>query len=152
MLEELLAVLDSLILCPRFLPAFLSSNFVIKFLPRVFVNYLFHFIPRRLIPYITLNRKLLSNLVNTLNGEDLTINNLLKIGNRVTLLERIFNTRSGLARDKDLFTRYIKTKSRFYKDQDFLLNSYYKAKGLSPKGLVELKTLKDSGLLGLVRI
>lgn len=151
-LEELSAVLDSLILCPRFLPALLKPNFFVGKLPRIFINYFFHFIPRKIIPYLTLNRKLLLDLSNILNSENYSINTLLKVGNRVTLLERLFNTRAGFTRKKDMFTHYIEGESGFYEHQKSLINSYYKAKGLNPEGLVELGTLKDSGLLGLVRI
>ncbi|MHA1942512.1 MAG: aldehyde ferredoxin oxidoreductase N-terminal domain-containing protein [Candidatus Hodarchaeales archaeon] len=151
-LEELSAVLDSLILCPRFLPAFLRPNLLVKFLPRNFVNYLIHIVPSKLIPYLTLDKNLLSDLVNNSNNKDNSINTLLRIGNRITLLERLFNTRSGLSRKSDTFAHYIEEKPEFYNRQITLLNSYYKSKGLTPEGLVELKTLKDSGLLGLVRI
>jgi len=76
----------------------------------------------------------------------------LEIGNRITLLERIFNTRLGMTSDEDKFPHFLLKRPDFFKSQNELLSEYYRRKGLSPKGMVRKKTLKKSGLIGLITI
>ena len=90
--------------------------------------------------------------VNKSDIYDISINTILEVGDRITLLERLFNTRSGNMRIKDQFKPFIERRPDFFKSQESLLTSYYQAKGLSPEGLVTMETLKKSKLLGMVSI
>jgi aldehyde:ferredoxin oxidoreductase len=96
--------------------------------------------------------KFLNPIFSQILGEDISINTILEIGDRITLLERLFNTRSGNMRIKDQFKPFIEKRPDFFKSQESLLTSYYQAKGLSPEGLVTMETLKKSKLLGMVSI
>ena len=80
------------------------------------------------------------------------MNKILEIGNRSTLLERLFNTRSGHSRKMDQFSPFLEKRPDFVKSQDSMLASYYQAKGLSSEGFVTLDSLKKSKLLGMVSI
>ena len=150
--ENLSAVLDSLILCPRFLPMFLKSNTILKKLPSWSRGFILQTMPMRLLSSILYNKPLLSPLINLVTSSNGSSTNILEIGNRITLLERLFNTRAGLSPSNDVFPRYLEGKSEFYKKQNELVTSYYEAKGLNPEGLVKLNTLKKSKLLGIISI
>ncbi len=150
--ENLYAVLDSLILCPRFIPIFLKSNLVFRNLPSKFSAFLMEHIPKRLFDKLILNDSQLAQIIQHLVSSSGSTDNILEIGNRITLLERLFNTRSGLTSSNDVFSRYIEGQSDFFKIQNELLNSYYKEKGLNSNGLVTLETLRKASLFGIIRI
>ncbi|MHA2167279.1 MAG: aldehyde ferredoxin oxidoreductase N-terminal domain-containing protein [Candidatus Hodarchaeales archaeon] len=150
--ENLIAVLDSLVVCNRFLPLFLNSNKLIRLLPANVIAPIFHNLPKRVFQSLMVRLKLLSPLFSHILDENISISNILEIGNRITLLERLFSTRSGNMRIKDQFKPFIDKRPDFFKSQVSLLTSYYQAKGLSPEGLVTMETLKKSKLLGMVSI
>ncbi|MHA1541586.1 MAG: aldehyde ferredoxin oxidoreductase C-terminal domain-containing protein, partial [Candidatus Hodarchaeales archaeon] len=150
--ENLIAVLDSLVICNRFLPLFLNSNRLIRQLPSNIIAPIFHNLPKWVFQSLMVKLKFLNPIFSQILDEDISINTILKIGDRITLLERLFNTRSGNMRIRDQFKPFIEKRSDFFKSQESLLTSYYQAKGLSPEGLVTMETLKKSKLLGMVSI
>ncbi len=150
--ENLSAVLDALILCPRFLPMFLKSNTILNKFPSRLRGIILQTMPIRLLSSILFNKSIVSPLINHLTSSNGSSTNILEIGNRITLLERLFNTRAGLSPSNDVFPRYLEGESEFYKKQNELVTSYYEAKGLNPEGLVKLNTLKKSKLLGIISI
>ncbi|UCG02638.1 MAG: hypothetical protein JSW11_01335 [Candidatus Heimdallarchaeota archaeon] len=152
LLEKLVAVLDSLVLCSRYLPFLLDVRRIFRWLSPNLRNNLFNLIPDILIGNFGLELHNLRPLLRNISDQDLTFNKLLTIGNRITLLERIFNTRTGMAREEDRFPLFLKKRPDFFKMQDELLTEYYARKGLTQKGLVNKKTLKKAGLLGLITI
>ncbi|MFX1515714.1 MAG: aldehyde ferredoxin oxidoreductase C-terminal domain-containing protein, partial [Promethearchaeota archaeon] len=151
LLENLIAVVDSLVLCSRYLPFFLQIRQRFRWIPPNLFNNLVNLIPDIFIGNFGLELNILQPLLrNTLEG--LTFNKIKEIGNRITLLERIFNTRAGMAREEDRFPKFLQKRPDFFKVHEELLNEYYSHKGLTQKGLVNKQTLKKSGLLGLVTI
>ncbi len=151
-LENLVAVLDSLGLCSRYLPFFLQIRRRFRWLSPNLRNNLFNLIPDILIGNFGLELHILQSLLKKLSGNNLTFNKLLAIGNRITLLERIFNTRTGMAREEDRFAKFLKKRPDFFKTHEELLTEYYSRKGFTQRGLVNKQTLKKSGLLGLISI
>ncbi len=150
--ENLIAVLDSLVVCNNFFPFFLNTNKFIRKLPANMVAPLLHNLPKRAFQSLMLQSKLLSPIFSQILGENVSLNTILEIGNRITLLERLFNTRGGYSRKNDLFSTFIEKRPDFFKSQESMLSSYYQAKGLSTEGLVTLDSLKKSNLLGMVSI
>jgi len=150
--ENLIAVLDSLVVCNRFFPLFLKTNTFIQRLPPNIIARIFHNLPKWAFQSLMLQSKLLGPIFSQILGENISMNTILEIGNRITLLERLFNTRGGYTRIKDQFSPFIEKRPDFFKSQESLLDSYYQAKGLSSEGLVTIDSLKKSNLLGMVSI
>ncbi|WP_455142832.1 aldehyde ferredoxin oxidoreductase C-terminal domain-containing protein, partial [Candidatus Hodarchaeum mangrovi] len=152
LLENILASMDSLVLCSRFLPFILVQRFPKLFLPEEISNLLFSFLPSIFINNFGLSTKNFANsFKETFFELKLDLNNLFKTGNRITLLERLFNTRAGFTKSDDQFEPFISNKE-FFKKQERLLEEYYQQKGLTNEGMVTKKSLKKTGLLGLVTI
>ena len=151
LLENLIAVIDSLVLCSRYLPFFLQIRRRFRWIPPDFFNNLINLVPDIFIRNFGLELYALQPLLKNIS-DSLTFNKLLEIGNRITLLERIFNTRAGMARAEDRFPKYLKKRPDFFKVHEELLTEYYSHKGLTQKGLVNKQTLEKSGLLGLITI
>ncbi|MFW9903460.1 MAG: aldehyde ferredoxin oxidoreductase N-terminal domain-containing protein [Candidatus Thorarchaeota archaeon] len=151
-LENLIAVIDSLVLCSRYLPFLLQIHRRFRWIPPNLLSSIINLIPNLLIGNFGLELDTLQPLLRIISDQNLTFNKLLEIGNRITLLERIFNTRAGMGREEDRFKRFLKKRPDFFKWHEELLSKYYSAKGLTQKGLVNKQTLKKSGLLGLIII
>jgi aldehyde:ferredoxin oxidoreductase len=152
LLENLIAVLDSLIICSRYLPLFLNSNSLVQKVPSTILSLLIHYTPMKILSSLIANRDYLSSLVLTIINSDISIDNILDIGNRITLLERLYRTRAGITASSDKFSRYISSRPDFFKNQKSLISAYYQIKGLNQEGLVKLETLDKAGLVGLIRI
>ncbi len=150
--ENFHAVLDSLILCPRFMPMFLKSNLILGNIPSGLTGLLLQIMPKKLLQKLLGNFTHLTSVINQQFSSTGSIKDILEIGNRITLLERLFNTRAGLTPSNDVIPRYLEGKSDFYKLQNELISSYYEMKGLNSDGLVKLTTLKKAKLLGIIRI
>ncbi len=150
--ENLIAVLDSLVVCNNFFPFFLKRNRFIRKLPANILAPILHTLPKRAFQSLMLQSKLLSPIFSQILGENKSMNTILDIGNRITLLERLFNTRRGYSQKMDQFTPFLEKRPDFFKSQQSMLASYYQAKGLSSEGFVTLDTLKKSKLLGMVSI
>jgi aldehyde:ferredoxin oxidoreductase len=106
----------------------------------------------RILSNLMTNKTYLNSLVSTITNSDISIDTILDIGNRITLLERLYRTRAGITAPSDKFSRYISSRPDFFKNQESLISSYYQAKGLNQEGLVKLETLDRVGLVGLIRI
>jgi len=152
LLENYVAVLDSLVICSRYLPIFLQPHRWFTWLSSNLRNRLFNLLPYPLIGSFGLELNTLLSILKITFDEKFTFKKLLAIGNRTTLLERIFNTRAGMTRDDDHFAKFLKKRPDFFKKHDELLSEYYFRKGITPKGLVNKKTLQKTGLLGLITI
>jgi len=152
LMENILASLDSLILCSRFLPFILEHKIPKSIIPEEVINFLFSFFSSFFVNNFGLSTKNFANSFSeNLMELKLDPNNLFKIGNRITLLERLFNTRAGFTKSDDQFEPFIFNKE-FFKEQESLLEEYYQQKGLTKDGMVSKKSLKKTGLLGLVTI
>lgn len=150
--ERLVAVLDSLVLCSRYLPILLQTRDVFdRFSPNLRNNF-FQLMPNPLIGRIGLKMNTILPLLKNIFDSELTFQKLLAIGNRITLLERIFNTRMGMGRDEDSYAKFIKKRPDFFTKQEELISEYYSKKGINSKGMVKKKTLKKAGLLGIITI
>ncbi len=152
LLENLMAFLDSLTLGSRYRPTFLQWRGRINWLSQNLRTHLFDLFPNPLIGRLSLELNTVLPLLRIVFDEKLTFKKLIEIGNRITLLERIFNTRMGMTRDEDRFAKFLKKRPDFFKTHEELLTEYYSRKGLTPKGMVSKKTLQKSGLLGLITI
>ena len=150
--EQIMAVLDSLVLCSRYLPIFLQMRGRFTWLSSDQRNRLFQLFPNPLIGGLGLELDTVLPVLRSVFDETLTFKKLLAIGNRITLLERIFNTRMGMARDEDRFANFLKKRPDFFKKHEELLTQYYSQKGLTPKGMVKKQILQKTGLLGLITI
>ncbi|MHA1974168.1 MAG: aldehyde ferredoxin oxidoreductase N-terminal domain-containing protein [Candidatus Hodarchaeales archaeon] len=149
--EDLLAVLDSLVVCTRFLPLLLTQRAWIKILPQVVQKFLASYLSRTVIGKYGIKIDLLMEILNTETKLHLNFNKLRTIGARIVSLERMFNTRAGMTRSDDSFEKYLKLKP-FYRDQQELLDQYYQYRGLSSQGLLKRKTLKKLGFIGLIQV
>ncbi|MFX0208054.1 MAG: aldehyde ferredoxin oxidoreductase C-terminal domain-containing protein [Candidatus Hodarchaeota archaeon] len=150
--ENLIAVIDSLIICSRYLPFLLQIRRRFRWISPNLFNNLINLIPDILIGNFGLELNALQPLLRIMSDQNLTFKKLLEIGNRITLLERIFNTRAGMGREEDRFEKFLKKRPDFFKWHEQLLTEYYSRKGLTQKGLVNKQTLKKTGLLGLITI
>ncbi|MFX0186079.1 MAG: aldehyde ferredoxin oxidoreductase C-terminal domain-containing protein, partial [Candidatus Hodarchaeota archaeon] len=150
--ENFHAILDSLVICSRFLPLLLGEHRIFSWLPKNIRRRLYQFLPNPFIGSIGLELKTLLHLLQDENDNGMTFRNLIKIGNRITLLERIFNSRMGMEREEDSFNNYLKKRPDFFKQHDKLISKYYSMKGLTSRGLVRKQSLKKTGLLGLITI
>ena len=150
--ERLIAVLDSLVLCSRYLPVFLQTRKTLDRLSPDRRNQIFQLLPNPLIGRLGLKLNTILPLLKNIFNTELTFEKLLAIGNRITILERIFITRMGMGRDEDSFSKFVKNRPDFFRRQEELISEYYAKKGLSPKGMVKKKTLQKAGLLGIVTI
>ena len=93
-----------------------------------------------------------AQMINSVTGWDLTVNELMEVGRRRLNLFRVFNAREGLTRKDD------KLPKKFFKqlqgtgpttgfavtqdELDFALNSYYKMAGWTNDGIPTRETLK----------
>lgn len=152
LLENLIAVFDSLVLCTRYLPLFLKLRKGFSRLSPQVRNLFFQALPNPLIGRFGLKLEILIPLLRELYNEQLTFGKLLEIGNRITLLERLFNTRMGMTSSDEEFPPFLSKRPDFFKSQKMLRDEYYHKKGLSPNGLVGKRTLEKSGLIGLIAL
>lgn len=91
-----------------------------------------------------------------LTGWNIDGKELLKIGERVYNLERLFNVREGISRkDDDLpqrvkdipeFGKYADVQESAIKNYDLMLEEYYKARGWDENGIPEKEKLDELGL------
>lgn len=150
--ENLIAVLDSLVLCSRYLPILVQLRKRFTWLSPNLLHKLLEFVPKPLIGELSLELEMVLPILRNIFNENLNFGRLLKIGNRITLLERIFNTRMGMTREEDHFSKFLKKRPDFFRTHEELLKEYYSQKGLTQRGMVRKKTLQKMGLLGLVTI
>jgi len=97
-----------------------------------------------------------ANMMNSVTGWDLTVEELMEVGRRRISLFRVFNAREGLGRkDDQLPKKFLKalkgtgptagfalTQAEF----DSALNAYYNLAGLNPDGAPTPETLKKHGV------
>ena len=151
-LENLVAIIDSLVLCSRYLPFLLQVRGRFRWISQNLLNNLTNLIPDILIGNYGMELYKIQPILRNILDQNLTFKKLLEIGNRITLLERIFNTRAGMGREEDRFTKFLKKRPDFFKGHEKLLTEYYSRKGLTLKGLVNKQTLEKTGLLGLITV
>ncbi|MEM2321136.1 MAG: aldehyde ferredoxin oxidoreductase family protein [Candidatus Bathyarchaeia archaeon] len=91
--------------------------------------------------------------INYVTGWDLSINDMLKIGERIFTLKRMFNIRRGISRKDDILPPRFLTHKRgsggAAESLPFLgkmLNEYYRYRGWSEEGLPTEEKLKELGL------
>lgn len=150
--EKYQAILDSLIICSRYFPFLVDVQYIISWLPQKVQDILFQFFPNLFIGRLGLDAPILLKFLKNIFDEKLSFNKLLNIGNRINLLERIFNTRMGLGYEEDVFSPFLKKRPDFFKQHEKLVLEYYQQKGLTSKGLVRSQTLNKSGLIGIISI
>ena len=151
-LENLGAVLDTLVICPLYLPLFVKARKWIQILPSGLQALLFQLTPKLYLSRLGVDLSLLTSIINKSLGLTLHFTDLLDIGNRITLLERLFNTRAGLTSEDDTFSFFLPKRKDFFAKYRSLLFNYYINKGLTGTGLVSKQALEESGLLGLITI
>ncbi len=152
LLENLGAVLDSLVTCPLYFPFFIRPRRWLQLLPPPIQALLAQLFPEMVLSRMGLNLSLLQSLINKSVGLDLSFNDIIKAGNRIILLERLFNTRSGIRSDDDIFPLFLPKRKDFFTKYRSLLYNYYLRKGLTGTGLVSKEAIEEAGLLGLVTI
>ena len=118
LLENLTAVLDSLIICSHYLPLFLKSHGLLKMLPINILSLIIHSAPLSILPHLLLEQSVLNPLIQSILSPKISISEIIEIGNRITLLERLYRTRAGITRNSDEYSRFIKTRPDFFKKQD----------------------------------
>ena len=151
-MENFLASLDSMVLCSRFLPFIIEQRIPKSFLPEEIISFFYSFLSPIFINNFGLStKKFVNSFQENLIKIKLDPNSLVRIGNRITLLERLFNSRAGFTRSDDQFEPYLSNKD-FFRKHEKLLEEYYQQKGLTKDGMVSKKSLKKTGLLGLITI
>jgi aldehyde:ferredoxin oxidoreductase len=96
-------------------------------------------------------------IISTLTGWDVDGEELLKVGERVINLQRMFNVREGITAKDDQLPARVRSRPAFGKysteeacvtqDFDSMLQEYYKARGWDPStGAPTLEKLKELGL------
>jgi len=99
----------------------------------------------------------LAELVSSLTGWDIDVNELLRTGERVYNLQRMFNVREGISRKDDLLPERIRQIPEFgeyssvsecqIKDFEQMLDEYYEARGWNREtGIPTKETLQKLGL------
>ncbi len=98
----------------------------------------------------------LSEILSNLTGFDINGRELLKIGERVYNLQRMFNIREGISRRDDKlpsrvvsvpeFGKYSKVEESAVKDQELMLDEYYQARGWDKNGIPTSKKLEELSL------
>ncbi len=152
MLENMGAVLDSLVICPLYLPLLFKSKKWIQMIPPAIQALLFHFVPKLFLNRYGINLLLLTSIINKSLKSNFRPNDLFEVGNRITLLERLFNTRTGQTHYDDTFSLFLPKRKDFFNKYRSLLYNYYIIKGLTGSGLPSKQTLEKSRLIGLVTV
>jgi aldehyde:ferredoxin oxidoreductase len=98
----------------------------------------------------------ISKELSLLTGWNINGKELLKIGERVNNLQRMFNIREGISRKDDQMPERLKETSEFGKyshvpgyainDYDLMLNEYYDASGWDENGVPKTDKLSELGL------
>ncbi len=106
------------------------------------------------IPDIALQNT--ADLISTSTGLEFTADEVLKVGERVNNLAKVFNITAGLTREDDtyperLFTEPLKeggSKGHYVKKEDFdkMLDDYYDARNWTREGIPTPEKLKELGL------
>jgi aldehyde:ferredoxin oxidoreductase len=101
-----------------------------------------------------LNPDLYAQLLGSVMGIEMTANDLLKTGERIWTIERLFNLREGKTRaddtlpDRVLNQPFTSGLSKGYKIEfDELLNEYYEVRGYTPKGIPTKEKLNELNLI-----
>ncbi|MFW9855583.1 MAG: aldehyde ferredoxin oxidoreductase N-terminal domain-containing protein [Candidatus Thorarchaeota archaeon] len=152
LLENLMAFLDSMIVCSRYLPFFLSIRSFWKIFPKRILNFMFQYLSKPMVSRIGLSVGKLELILNHVLEVPWRWKQILQVGQRITLVERIYNTRMGMSRKEDEFDNFLPKRPDFKRTMNKLLNEYYHLKGINGNGLVKVKTLEQTGLLGLISI
>jgi aldehyde:ferredoxin oxidoreductase len=86
-------------------------------------------------------------------GWDVDLNGLMKIGDRIFTLKRLFNCRCGIGRKDDslpprLLTsmKYEETGSEYLPHLGKMLNEYYRYRGWDEEGIPTERKLREVGL------
>ena len=97
-----------------------------------------------------------SEQISALTGWKIDGHELLKIGERVYNLQRMFNVREGISRKDDQlpkrvksipeFGKYSKVQESAIKDYDAMLDEYYEARGWNKNGIPTQKKLEELDL------
>lgn len=99
----------------------------------------------------------LSEIFSAITGWDIDGKEMLKVGERVFNLQRMFNVREGFRRGDDMIPKRVMRKPAFglyvdeercaIKDFDGMLDEYYEARGWDIKtGVPSQKKLQDLGV------
>ncbi|MCK4925706.1 MAG: aldehyde:ferredoxin oxidoreductase, partial [Spirochaetes bacterium] len=99
----------------------------------------------------------LAEILSAVTGWDIDGKELLKVGERVFNLQRMFNVREGFRREDDMIPDRVRRKPAFglyadeercaIKDFDGMLDEYYEARGWDVKtGVPSQKKLQDLGI------
>ncbi len=98
----------------------------------------------------------ISEQLSTLTGWDISAMEILKIGERVYNLQRMFNVREGVTRKDDQlpervkeipkFGKYSKVSESAIRNYDMMLDEYYEARGWDENGIPRIEKLKELDL------
>ncbi|MHC1703341.1 MAG: aldehyde ferredoxin oxidoreductase family protein [Tenuifilaceae bacterium] len=95
-----------------------------------------------------------ANMMSAITGVQINSTDLLKIGERIWNLERLYNIREGLTRKDDSLPPRLTTESfssghskGIVVDLDPLLDSYYKLRGWTKEGVPTVEKLKELDLV-----
>jgi aldehyde:ferredoxin oxidoreductase len=111
----------------------------------------------KMFPYCGLTLDHYSEMLSAFTGWDVSGEELLRIGERVINLQRMFNVRHGFSRKDDILPERMKKMPAFgnYKDEkrcaiknfDAMMNEYYRARGWSVEtGIPTPEKLKELGI------
>ncbi|MFW9778574.1 MAG: aldehyde ferredoxin oxidoreductase N-terminal domain-containing protein [Candidatus Heimdallarchaeota archaeon] len=150
--ENLIAFLDSLVVCSRYLPFFLRIKPFWKILPKRILSFMFQYLSKPMVSQIGLSFGRLELILKNVLEIPWHWKQIFQVGQRITLVERVFNTRMGMSRKEDEFDYFLPKRPDFNKTMSKLVNEYYHIKGVNKNGLVKGKTLEQTGLLGLISI
>jgi aldehyde:ferredoxin oxidoreductase len=95
-----------------------------------------------------------ANILSAVTGVDYTSEDLMRIGERIWNVERLYNLREGFSKDEDMLPeRFFKEKvhERVIDKNEFLqtLDEYYRMRGWDENGVPTERTLKRLGLANL---
>jgi len=148
--ESLYAAVNSLHTCLFTAFAYLLESPLVKFTPKALLGFLMQQLPSVAINLMDFS--IFSRLYASVTGIDLSQRELLKIGDRIHVLERWMNTREGISRQDDTLPPRFLGEGRACDPAgrtvplEKMLGAYYRLRGYDENGVPTPATMKRLGI------
>lgn len=153
-LENLYAAINSLDMCIFTLYAFILEQFSVKYTPVPLLKIVMTHLPKFAMEL--LNLRLYYGFYEAVTGIKISASEFLKVGERITVLERYLNTILGISRKDDTLPERFLKEGRESDPQKYvvpleqMLTKYYKIREYDDNGRPTAKLMKKLGLDRLI--